>query len=712
MLENENSPESGNYNSLRLISELAQHTANVLSELDLRLLSQRVIDSVVNLLKIDAALLALKVVNNGTGEEQMEVLSCSQAVSKLSGQRFKKGERLSGIVWEKGTLLTITAEEYKNLIPDALEFTEFKGKKISAIAVVPVVYDNQVVGIINVFSLNAGFNFGESDIFLLKTFADYVSIAYRNASLYHQENTRNAELLELKNRSEADRQLVEIVLDQMADALLVINTGCAIIKANKAAGYYFKTSPEELIGLKLDEIRPFLYLPDNTPITSNNCMVERSIKNREVITNQEVIYRNDTDEMHLIISIAPILKENNEIYGAVITMRDITTVKQLQDIDTHRERLRSLGQLAGGVAHDINNLLSSIMGATDIIKAEIPGGDNSRLTEAIQMIQQVGSDGAQMVRRIQTFTRTTEPGIEEPVSLSMVVNEALKLTEPRWKTEAIMKGTRITIDADITVDYYVMGNPAELREVLINLLLNAVDALTPAGGHILIKLKAESSNQVRIIISDNGTGIPDHLKERVFEPFFTTKGQAGTGLGLAIVKNIVERLNGTIWVESEVGRGTDFNIQLPVVSPNLQVDKGSISHENMKLASDNTHLKILAIDDEPVLSRILGRMLDYMGHEAVTFNDPEKAIQYLQQNPDKIDVVITDLGMPKMTGWDVANAVNKIRENLPVILVTGWSLEDSAETLNYHKVSALITKPYTSQHLLEALRCIPANHIS
>jgi signal transduction histidine kinase/ActR/RegA family two-component response regulator len=573
---------------------------------------------------------------------------------------------------------------------------------------VPVLSEKTVVGIINAMTFTPDRVFGESEIAILTTFADFVGIAYRNASLYKRERIHNLELRQLQAETEQNQLLVETVLEQMVDALLVVNIEGIIIRSNHTAGIYFRRPYQELIGTHLDKIRILFRRLDGKPITSENCLINRSMYTGETITNEDVLCKVGDETQILNMNIAPYHNEAHLIAGVVVTLHDVTKIREDQEFDSHQERLRSLGQLSSGVAHDLNNLLSSIMGAADIISRELETSNitNNRLNEAVKLIQQVGQDGAEMVRRIQTFSRTTQAGTDEPVSLALISHEALKLTESRWKSEAAIRGVGISIEANVPDDLFVLGNATELRELFINLILNSVDALGKRGGHISIRGEIESGNIILVEVADNGIGIPPHLKNRIFDPFFTTKGQAGTGLGLAIVHNIVDRLGGTVSLDSLPEHGTTFFIRLPAcetpaVVPQLEAESEAIDSPDLKL-----HLRIMAIDDEPVLSRILGRMLENMNHAVVTFNDPADALELLEKNPDAFDVVITDLGMPKLTGWDVTKRVKELNPEIAVILVTGWFIEDSNNSVRERGADMLITKPYTSQHLQKALEIV------
>ncbi|NWJ47391.1 MAG: response regulator [Chloroflexi bacterium] len=696
--------KSGQNDLLDRLSDLAQQSANIFDEQELAELYQLVIEDTVRFIDIETVLLSFIQVNPFTAEEIMVVKAASTSAKNVIGDTFKRGERLSGRAWQQEGMIAMTGADYDKQVGDALK----PDRTLSAVAAIPIFCNKQVVGILNVLTFKPGRVFNDSDLFLLQSFAYYIGIAYKNALAFRREKQRVAELTEIQISRSYEQKLVQIVLEQMADALLVVDQEEKIIQTNPATGTLFRVPWKSMVETNLAELRCYLKYKDGTPITPDNCLVRRALSKGETIASEDILYQAELEQLTLNINVAPIRQPDGLISGAVITLRDVTTQRHNQEFDSHQERLRALGQLAGGVAHDLNNLLSGIMGAADIIRTETKNIliEHPRIGEALKLIQQVGSDGAEMVRRIQTYSRTTQKGDDEVVSLDTSVYEALKLTESRWKAEAAMRGIAISIESTVPTDLKVKGNSTELRELFTNLILNAVDALGKKEGQISIVGSRVNPDTIKIEFSDDGCGIPSHLQNRIFEPFFTTKGNSGTGLGLAIVRNIVERMEGSIQIQSIADHGTTFSILLPsakiaFVEPLEPLESVVAPVENL-----NRSFRIVAIDDEPILGHILGRMLESMGHAARTFSDPRQAIQVFKDNPDDFDVVITDLGMPKITGWEVAQAIKAVRPKTPVIVVTGWYLDDTPEKLQEKGADAVIIKPYTSQHLQDTLRKI------
>jgi CheY-like chemotaxis protein len=362
-------------------------------------------------------------------------------------------------------------------------------------------------------------------------------------------------------------------------------------------------------------------------------------------------------------------------------------------------RLRSLGQLAGGVAHDLNQYLGMVVGYGDLALSSLGGEpiDLEGVQDSVSTMIRAAVDGAEAVRRLLLFAR---PGVEGPASrvdLDDVLREVAKLTAPRWRDAAQQQGRPISVDLEVEGDVAVDGWASDLREAYANLLLNAVDAL-PKGG--VIRLSARTrGEQVISEVADNGTGIPPDTRERLFEPFFSTKGESGSGLGLAIVFGIVERHGGTIAVDSTPGRGSIFRLAFPTAESSRPAGVASNDPDVER------ELKILVVDDEPALVSMLARLLSSDGHEVTTATSGEEALSILAGTP--IDVVISDLGMGAgMNGWELAAAVQTLPGRPHFILATGWGAEIDHEEAAGRGVRAVVSKPYRLPDLRRVLNTL------
>jgi PAS domain S-box-containing protein len=388
-----------------------------------------------------------------------------------------------------------------------------------------------------------------------------------------------------------------------------------------------------------------------------------------------------------------------ETYGAL--QRAYEDLRQTQQAVMQQERLRALGQMASGIAHDINNAISPIMIYTDVLLDKEPSL-SPRAREYLQTIQQSISDVAETVSRMREFYREREPQLPlVPVQLNILVQQVQDLTRARWSDMALRRGAVIEVTtalADQLPD--VMGVESEIREALTNLVLNAVDAL-PNGGKITLRTRvadpaSNSSHEalpsrVYLEVIDTGLGMDESTRERCLEPFFTTKGEQGTGLGLAMVYGTAQRHGAEVEIESAPARGTTMRLSFPVPGANLAA---SIQTQVADLRS--ARLRILLVDDDPVLLRSLRDALEGDGHWVVAANGGQAGIDAFAAARDRgeaFSVVVTDLGMPHIDGRKVAAAVKTASPGTPVILLTGWGQRLSIEGDVPPHVDRMLSKP-------------------
>ena len=349
-----------------------------------------------------------------------------------------------------------------------------------------------------------------------------------------------------------------------------------------------------------------------------------------------------------------------------------------QDTLVRGATLRAVGELAAGAAHHLNNLMAVVLGRSQLL---LYRNRDPEMGVALRTIERAALDAADTVRRIQAFSRAGHGASAAPVDLNETVRESIDLTRARWEHEAQVRGARIEMTFEPGVLPPISGRNAELREVLTNLILNAVDAL-PRGGRLTIRTWSEPGRAV-VSVADSGPGMPAETRGRAFEPFFTTKGVRRLGLGLAVAYGLVSSHGGDIALESGEGRGTTVTFWIPAA---VAAEAGAPA----KGAADGErHGRILVVDDEADVREVLADVLASQGHTVTLAGGGQEALAYLERDP--FDLVITDLGMPDVNGWDVARAVKSGRQELPVLLLTGWA--DAVET-GVGRVDAVIKKPF------------------
>ncbi|OAN47288.1 histidine kinase [Chloroflexus islandicus] len=366
-----------------------------------------------------------------------------------------------------------------------------------------------------------------------------------------------------------------------------------------------------------------------------------------------------------------------------------------------RDRLRALGELSSGVAHDFNNLLASILGHVQLLLAEV---DDPRLREGLRAIEIAALDGATTVSRLQGFAQTSRSTPNSPVDLNQVVTESLALTRPRWRDEAQSRGIAIDVRTETSPLPIIAGDAAALRELVINLVLNAIDAM-PNGGAITVRTAPAPSDilgeaAVMLEIQDTGIGIDPALHEQIFAPFFSTKGSRGTGMGLALARGIVQQHSGRITLESDLGKGATFRIWLPVRHP------PPVEQPAQPSVTPPTCC-ILVVDDEDAVRKVLVRILKRFGHHVDEAASGEAALA--QFAVGRYHIVCTDLGMPSMSGWELAAHIRQIDPNVRIVLVTGWSEQIDPAEVRSRQIDAILAKPFTIQQVQAVIASVLAS---
>jgi signal transduction histidine kinase/CheY-like chemotaxis protein len=400
----------------------------------------------------------------------------------------------------------------------------------------------------------------------------------------------------------------------------------------------------------------------------------------------ERLLANIADLAALALRSARLYEERTRAHGELAAAQD-----QL----VRTEKLRAMGEMASGVAHDFNNVLASILGRAQLLLGRV---DDPTLRQWLEVIERSAMDGARTVRRLQDFTRIRRDQPVVPVDLNLIVQQTLEATESSWRQESRSRGIAIEVETALTRPLPdVSGDPAELREAMTNLVLNALDAM-PGGGTLRLATAA-AAESVEVTVSDTGSGIPEAIRDRIFDPFFTTKGPQGTGLGLSMTYGILGRHGGRITVESEEGRGTTFRLIFPAAAGEPEAPAATAAPPPAPGS-----LRCLVVDDEEAVAGVLGDMLDAIGHEATVVGSGEEAVKRFRAEP--FDVVMTDLAMPGLTGWEVAREVKDMAPGAWVVLVSGFGVELSAENLRANGVDLVLAKPLKLDDIMNALALV------
>ncbi len=403
-----------------------------------------------------------------------------------------------------------------------------------------------------------------------------------------------------------------------------------------------------------------------------------------------------------------------EIYGSSIVfngkraaigvMLDITKKLELEKLVSQSQRMESIGNLAGGIAHDFNNILYPIIGHAEMLLEDIPGEGSIR--DSLNQIYSSSLRARDLVQQILAFARQEEKELTL-MKMQPIIKEAMKLI-------------RSTIPATIAITQHlnpdcgpVSADPTQIHQIVMNLATNAYHAMEETGGELKINLKEIELGEDDLInpdmspglyaclsFADTGTGINKAVMNRIFDPFFTTKEKGkGTGMGLSVVHGIVKRMKGEIQVFSEPGKGTEFRVYLPVVV-NASEKQASRTDEPMPSGCE----RVLLVDDEEVIIAMERQILERLGYHITSRTSSIEALEAFRANPDKFDLVITDMAMPNMSGDKLAVELIKIRPGIPILLYTGYSESMTTEKIKSLGIKGLLKKPIVIKDFAEKIR--------
>ncbi|MBF0099735.1 MAG: PAS domain S-box protein [Desulfobacterales bacterium] len=505
-----------------------------------------------------------------------------------------------------------------------------------------------------------------------------------------------------KIKTEKDRSLLVAAVEQVGEAIMITNQDGIIEYVNPAFETITGFSIEDATGQN-----PVIMKTE----TQNDEFIQNLWKQirqgdtwRGYLTNQ----RKDKTIYETQLSVTPLKDSTGNIEHFVTILRDITHEKKREMLLQQAQKMEALGVLAGGIAHDFNNILFPILGYTQMIMDDFP--KDSLTYENLQEILKSVYRAKNLVNQILTFSRQGEQELR-PLQLDLVIKEAMKLL-------------RSTLPTTIELNFYmeqncsmVLADPTQIHQIIMNLCTNAYHAMEESGGVIDIRLKEVvirdvdelkdivPGTYVMLSVSDTGYGIDPTIIDRIFDPFFTTKTRGkGTGLGLSVVHGIVRSCKGAIRVYSELEKGTIFKLFLPRAK---EAGQDIVAMEPMILPRGKERL--LVVDDEKTILNMLYQMLTRLGYDVVVLNDPTQALTIFKSHPDGFDLVITDMTMPKMTGFELSKALKEIRSSIPIMLCTGFSEQVTDEKIHSFGIGTCVMKPVIYSELAQKIRSLIDN---
>ncbi|MHC4138688.1 MAG: sensor histidine kinase, partial [Planctomycetota bacterium] len=488
---------------------------------------------------------------------------------------------------------------------------------------------------------------------------------------------KHAEKL-LRKSEENYRQLIESV----QDAIISTDEKGIIFVWNKLAEKIFGYTKSEIIGQSITTLIPEKYKilhqeGFNRYLTSNIAQIIDEPIEVSGMTKAGII-------IPIELSVSFYITENEQI-AYIGVVRDLTERKRIEDALLRSEKMKSMGMITSGVAHEFNNILAIVKGFALQIKKKC--GDNKKLEKNTDTIIKASNDGVEIVRRMREYTNIEMDNTEfAPADVRGLIKQAIEFTTPRWLNIAHANSINYNINADDCSEVLcVMGNQSELREVLINIINNALDAM-PDGGSLSYRTWGKE-NMVFVSISDTGTGMKKNIQEKLFDPFFTTKAGVGTGLGMSMAYGIITRHGGKIDVESEEGEGSTFTIRLPMSKETIITEKTVESEQEINAEG----LRILIVDDEQKICNLLSEHFLEEGHDVKSVNSGSMAIKLLRT--ENFDLVLSDLVMPEVSGHDIIKAVGMLKKKPKVGIITGWANIDSTGKGEALKADFIVKKP-------------------
>ncbi len=500
----------------------------------------------------------------------------------------------------------------------------------------------------------------------------------------------------------ASEESLRATLRSMGDGVIVADRERRITLMNQVAEGMTGWTLEEVRDRDISDVYRVIRKDGGEPASD---IPSRVIADGRIIKHPDhtALVSRGGEEYLISDSGAPIFSEEGRVTGVVIVFRNITKEKELQDQFNQIQKMESIGQLAGGVAHDFNNMLGGIMGAAELLKDTL--ADSSDSLEYVALILESSQRAASLTGKLLTFARKQR-----------LSHSPINSLDPLRDAVSFLRSTvdrRIRVHEDLPDgDIPMRGDKSELQNAYLNILINATHAM-PEGGNIYVNaglrdldenfcdaiaMDIEPGAYLEVTIRDEGSGIPPGDLKRIFEPFFTTKEQGkGTGLGLSSVFGTIQQYGGAIDVESEVGKGSTFHIYLPLG----QEESGKEPDSNESIPTGTG--TVLLADDEAVVRKTVGSLLKSLGYEVLMAENGRQALEIFRERSAEIDLVILDMVMPDMNGKDSFFAMKEIDPRVKVLLSTGFTREEDLEGMKLSGLSGIINKPYNRAELAKAI---------
>ena len=507
---------------------------------------------------------------------------------------------------------------------------------------------------------------------LLEMLSEYLAIALRNARLYGE--------------IAATKRSLEQLIASAGDAIITVTADDKIDGWNPAAERTFGLSADQALTRRITDV-----LAEPEYAAARRKLTQGAAREAFEITRTVTGLPRP---LTLAVTLSGLRNRQGGLDGLIAIVRDITTQREIESQLHQSEKLTALGQLAGGIAHDFNNLLQAILGYAQLMKQN--PANRELIERSLTVVESAAMDGSETVRRIQQFARLRPEEQFTRVDINQIVQDAVAITRPRWEEKVARDRRPLDLRLDLQATEELQGRSAALSEVLTNLILNAMDAM-PEGGALSIATRSLKGREVRLTVSDTGIGMPETVRQRIFEPFYSTKGEGGSGLGLSMTYSIVRRHGGEIHVDSEPGSGTTFTLTFPVAREAAAPEAPAAPPRERRTA------RVLVVDDNAQVLATLTDMMRGAGHTVTPTQSAPSALR--DYGPGRFDVVINNIGMSEMNGWEFAERLRAMDARVPLLFITGWGLrEEDHARLSGLGVRRCLFKPVRPDELDGALQ--------
>ncbi|HKQ20100.1 MAG TPA: PAS domain S-box protein [Candidatus Eisenbacteria bacterium] len=500
-------------------------------------------------------------------------------------------------------------------------------------------------------------------------------------------------------------EFIRTITDSMGEGLFVIDRAGRVSFVNPASERLLGWSREELLLRDLHQMTHYRK-PDGTPLPRTDCALIEAMESGTTVRREDSFIRKDGSVLPAFAISSPLTSASGEIVGAVIVFHDVTERRALEEQLLHSQKMEAVGRLAGGIAHDFNNILSVVSGYGEMVLNDLAEGDERRAR--VVEILRAADRATALTRQLLAFGRRQ---VIEPrhLDLNAVVVDVERMLH-RLIGEDIQVTTKLGGDLGA-----ITADPGQVEQILINLAVNARDAM-PNGGKLILEtrnvtldedlvrgtLDVSAGPYVMLSVSDTGVGMDREIKEHVFEPFFTTKESGlGTGLGLATVYGIVKQSGGHVWVYSEPGWGTTFKLYFP-----LATSLESLPSETAQAETLGGSETILVVEDDDLVRSLIREFLTSVGYTVIMAANPEEGLRHATERADEIDLLLTDVVMPGMSGRELVDRLTTNAPNLRVLFMSGYSDEAVASRGILDDGLAFLQKPFTRYSLAAKVRMV------